>query len=282
MKFNKTKNIDDKTVKGFGEEWNRFDQKNLNFNEAQILFDKYFAIFPLNEINETSIGFDMGCGSGRWSKFIAPKVAKLHCIDPSSAIDIARVNLSDIPSCEFHAKGVDDSVLPDASADFGYSLGVLHHVPDTLKGIKSCVKMLKPNAPFLLYLYYAFDNRPFWYRFLWKISEIFRLIICRLPNFVRYLCSQLFAIVIYWPLARIAFLFEIIGASPIFLDHLPLGSYRNLSFYTMRTDALDRFGTRLEQRFTKSEIFKMMKKAGLKDIRFSDNSPYWCAIGRRK
>ena len=49
----------------------------------------------------------------------------------------------------------------------------------------------------------------------------------------------------------------------------------------MRTDALDRFGTRLEKRFTRKEIAQMMELAGLERIAFSD-SPCWCAMGYRK
>ena len=47
----------------------------------------------------------------------------------------------------------------------------------------------------------------------------------------------------------------------------------------MRTDALDRFGTSLERRFTKKKIEQMMKEAGLKDIKFSENAPFWVAVG---
>jgi hypothetical protein len=47
----------------------------------------------------------------------------------------------------------------------------------------------------------------------------------------------------------------------------------------MKTDALDRFGTRLEKRFTKKEIEHMMQQAGLKNIKFSDHEPFWCACG---
>jgi 2-polyprenyl-3-methyl-5-hydroxy-6-metoxy-1,4-benzoquinol methylase len=43
--------------------------------------------------------------------------------------------------------------------DFGYSLGVLHHIPDAQKALSDCVKKLKLGAPFLVYLYYSFDNR---------------------------------------------------------------------------------------------------------------------------
>ena len=50
----------------------------------------------------------------------------------------------------------------------------------------------------------------------------------------------------------------------------------------MRTDALDRFGTRLEQRFTRKQVEMMMEAAGLEQIVFSDHSPFWCAVGRRR
>jgi len=62
---------------------------------------------------------------------------------------------------------------------------------------------------------------------------------------------------------------------------MPLAYYRHRSFYTMRTAALDRFGTRLEQRFTRLEIEKMMREAGLTDITFSEEPPFWCAVGFR-
>ena len=32
----------------------------------------------------------MGCGSGRWAKVVAPRVGLLNCIEPSSAIKIAK------------------------------------------------------------------------------------------------------------------------------------------------------------------------------------------------
>ena len=50
----------------------------------------------------------------------------------------------------------------------------------------------------------------------------------------------------------------------------------------MQNDALDRFGTPLEQRFTKKEIEKMMIDCGLTEIVFSAQTPYWHAIGKKK
>jgi len=62
---------------------------------------------------------------------------------------------------------------------------------------------------------------------------------------------------------------------------MPLSYYRDRSFYVMRTDALDRFGTRLEKRFSRAEIESMMSAAGLGTIVFREGAPFWCAVGSR-
>jgi ubiquinone/menaquinone biosynthesis C-methylase UbiE len=277
-KTNQKFNMHPPTVKGFGDEWNRFDQSQIPESEQKQIFDAYFSIFPWHLLPENAKGVDVGCGSGRWAKLVAPKVGHLHCIEPSIALDVARKNLSEFQNCEFHKATVDAIPLDDGSLDFGYSLGVLHHIPDTQAGIKACVNKVKPGAPFLIYLYYNFENRPWWFRILWKISDIFRNIISRFPFSLRYASSQIIAVFIYFPLARFSRVMEMIGLN---VGNFPLNAYRTRSFYTMRTDSLDRFGTNLEQRFSRAEIKNMMEKAGLERIQFSSTEPFWCAIGYR-
>jgi ubiquinone/menaquinone biosynthesis C-methylase UbiE len=271
-------NIDKQTVAGFGDEWMRFDQKNLIQNRAEhaALWNQYFAIFPWQSLPSKAKGFDLGCGSGRWASLVAPRVGRLLCIDPSEAIEVARNNLREHNNCEFHRNSVDAMPMEDNSADFGYSLGVLHHIPDTEQGIRHCVAKLKPGAPLLIYLYYAFDNKPWYFHWLWKVSDCARHLVARAPYGLRYLISQMFAICVYLPLARLAWIAEKVGMD---VSNIPLSAYRNLSMYTIRTDALDRFGTRMEKRFTKEQIRQMMERAGLSQIRFSDQVPYWCAVG---
>ncbi|MCC6338243.1 MAG: class I SAM-dependent methyltransferase [Myxococcales bacterium] len=272
-------NQDRETIEGFGEEWARFQQSNLSEAELAAYFVQYFSLFPWEEFPKDAVGFDLGCGSGRWAREVAPRVGKLHCIDASArALAVARKNLSDRANCEFHEASVDSMPLPDGSMDFGYSLGVLHHVPDTAAAIASCARKLKPGAPLLLYLYYRFDNRPVWFRALWRISDLGRSRISRLPHRARHLITDAIATGVYLPLAAAARLAERVGLD---VSHFPLADYRHSSFYTMRTDALDRFGTRLEQRFTREEIAQMMSDAGLVNIQFRTGSPFWCSIGTR-
>jgi SAM-dependent methyltransferase len=273
-------NIDHATVAGFGEEWDSFDQSQLTDVEWSALFDRYFAIFPWEKLPTAAEGFDLGCGSGRWAAGVLERVGTLHCIDPSEkALAVCERRLASKANVRFHNASVDAIPLANDSQDFGYSLGVLHHIPDTAAALADCVRKLKPGAPFLVYLYYAFDNRPFWFRLIWRMSDVGRRAICRLPFTARKAVTSCIAILAYWPLARLS---KLLGHLGIDVSAIPLSPYRHNSLYTMRTDALDRFGTRLEQRFTRAQITAMMTAAGLGDIRFSDEIPFWVAVGTRQ
>jgi len=273
------RNIDERTVLSFGEEWSIFDQRGLSEAESVARFKEYFAVFPWHLLPVDAVGADIGCGSGRWARHVAPRVGLLHCIDASAAaLAVARRNLADEANCRFHLASVDDMGIARGSLDFCYSLGVLHHVPDTAQGIAASAALLKPGAPLLLYLYYALDGRPLWFRALWRLSDLVRRGAARLPLAARRAVAASMAVAIYWPLARLAALAERVGRDP---SGMPLAYYRDKSFYTMRTDAFDRFGTRLERRFRRDEIERMMRAAGLERIRFSVAPPFWCAVGYR-
>ena len=272
------KNLDKATVDSFGDEWDRFNQSGLPTKEAEEIFQKYFSIFPWDSLPESPEGYDLGCGSGRWAKIMANKITHLHCIDPSDAISVAKDSLSSFSNISFHKKSVDETPLPANSQDFGYSLGVLHHVPDTGSAIKQCADMLKPGAPFLMYLYYAMENKSFLYRVLWRCSDLCRKIICRLPSGMKHIVTDFIALTIYFPFARMSLILKKLGINTA---GIPLSFYSDCSFYTMRTDTRDRFGTPLEKRFTQSEIELMMLEAGFKNIRFNDAEPRWCVVGTK-
>jgi ubiquinone/menaquinone biosynthesis C-methylase UbiE len=273
-------NIDYRTVEDFGRQWVRFDQSEASRDELLAEYHGYFRGFPWDVLPANATGFDLGCGSGRWARFVAERVGTLHCIDASAeALAVAQRTLANQSNCVFHHAGVEQIPLPDASMDFGYALGVLHHIPDTAAGIRACVAKLKPGAPFLLYLYYALENKPFWFRLVWRCSDALRRTIAQLPPFVKMRVTDIIAATVYFPLARLARIRERSGRS---LEPFPLAQYRHSSFYMMRTIALDRFGTRLERRFTADEIREMMRAAGLDRITIPEGRPYWCGVGYRR
>jgi ubiquinone/menaquinone biosynthesis C-methylase UbiE len=282
MKVSSDKNVDAQVARGFGEEWSKFrqDERSLSRKEREAVFESYFHIFPWHLLpRDGGTGADIGCGTGRWATMVAPRVAHLHVLDVNpDALAVACENLKNHENVSFHVSSVGDIPLARRSLDFAFSLGVLHHVPDTQGAIDAIAEKLKSGAPFLIYLYYAFDNRPAWFRALWALSNGIRLIVSRLPHRIRIIFSETVAATVYWPLARLSALLTRVGIPH---QSLPLSWYADKSFYVMRTDAYDRFCTRLEQRFTRVQIEQMLKRAGFEQIRFSDSPPYWCAIGIR-
>ncbi len=273
-------NRDDQVVKGFGEEWKRFSQEKLGETERSDIFEDYFSIFPWDELPIAAHGADIGCGSGRWASLVATRVGHLTCVDASvEALEVARRNLANLHNISFEQADIANLPFVDGELDFAYSLGVLHHVPDTEAAMANVVRALKPGGLFLVYLYYAFDNRPLWFRLLWRLSDGFRRVICRIPANLRFVVCDVIATLVYWPLARTAALVAKLGVS---LHSFPLAYYRDKSFYVMRTDALDRFGTRLEKRFRRDQVAAMLDAAGFVDICFSATEPFWCAVARKR
>ena len=270
-------NLDLKVARGFGREWSTFrqDPDHLSRAQREAIFDDYFGIFPWHLLPAGGgIGLDVGCGTGRWSMPVAPRVEHLHLLDPSAeALNVARENLRDMNNVSYHLNSVATIPLPPKSLDFAFSLGVLHHVPDTEAAIAAIANKLKTNAPFLIYLYYALDNRPIWYRLLWNITDLARFVVSRLPHPLRLVISQAVATMIYWPLARL------VSRRGHSASALPLSYYADKSFYVMRTDAYDRFCTRLEKRFRRDEIERMLARTGFKNVTFSSKQPFWCAVG---
>ena len=265
-----------RVITGFGEEWTQFDQHNLGTEERQRIFDDYFSIFPWADLPVGAKGADVGCGSGRWAKVVAPRVGRLACIDASGpALMVARRNLASNDNVDFIQANTDNLPLAEGELDFVYSLGVLHHVYNIKQALSSIARTLRPGGCLLLYVYYAFDNRPPWFRLIWRITDLVRRLICYFPVTLRFIVCEVIAALFYWPLARLAVLCKWMK---IPTKNFPLSYYADKSFYVMRTDALDRFGTVLEKRYTRNEIFSLLSDAGFEKISFSDKEPFWCAL----
>ena len=264
------------TVKDFGDEWEKFDNQDLDTIELKKIFKSYFYIFPKERFNKKKIGIDLGSGSGRWAKLVAPKVKKLYLLEPSGkAIEVSK-KLKFNKNVTYINKEIKDIDKIKKTFDFAYSLGVIHHLSYPEKAFKLIRSKLKKNSPFLVYLYHNFENNNFLYKIIWKLSEIFRKVISRQNFKVKSLICDLIAFFVYYPLSKISIIFDKMGIN---VDNFPLSYYRYKSFYIMRNDSLDRFGTKYEKRYSKADIIKLFKKAGFKNIKISNRRPYWCAIG---
>ena len=271
-------NIDTETVRSFGDEWLKFNE--FSDKEIQVAGDQYFDIVNPDVYTDKCV-LDVGCGTGRWSKYLSKKVRAIEAIDPSHAVLSAAALLQDEENVRISQASADNMPFPDNSFDLVFSLGVLHHIPDTKTAMRKCVEKVKPGGYFLVYLYYNFENRGALFRLMFIASNLVRRIVSSLPTFWKKIICDLFAVIFYLPLVALSKLLSALCLERI-VKHIPLSYYVDKSMNIIRNDSLDRFGTPLEKRFSRDQIRQMMTACGLHNIVFSEKEPFWHAIGQKK
>jgi SAM-dependent methyltransferase len=273
-------NIDHVTVESFGEEWNKFSE--FNSDEIESIGDEYFDVVPEGLFKkESTTVIDLGCGTGRWSVYMSDKVKEIHALDPSKAVFSAAQLTQNIENIHLTQASVDNIPFEDETFDFGISLGVLHHIPDTEAALKSLSQKIKSGGHLLIYLYYALDNRSAAYRALFNMSTFFRRGISKMPAGLKKFTCDLIAFLVYLPFVGLASFVKLITKGDTY-KKMPLSYYVGKSLNVIRNDSLDRFGTPLEQRFTKAQITEMMTNCGFEDLVFSEKMPCWHVIGKKK
>ena len=114
-------------IDDFGDEWDKFDNDDVNDIQLKKIFNNYFKIFPKKYLSKKKIGIDIGSGSGRWAKFVLPKVKKLYLLEPSNkAIKISKKKLINNKNVKFFNHEVKQIEKIKLKFDFAYSLGVIH------------------------------------------------------------------------------------------------------------------------------------------------------------
>ena len=277
MTTNDDRNIDRKVVSDFGREWKSFDYSSAETEESLAAqFQAYIAPIDLKRFSSSSaVAADFGAGSGRWTARFAPYFKTIYAVEPSDgASEVLRKKFEQEPRVKVLQESVGANSIPDGALDFAVSLGVLHHIPDTALAISDIAKKMKAGGELLCYLYYKLEDKPVYYRSIFAIANVVRNLISRSPYPVKRMVSKLIAVFIYLPLARFSKLLHKIGRN---VDNIPLHQYKEMPFYMLSNDALDRFGTRLEQRFNKEEIASMLSKAGfdMSTLKFSEVEPFW-------
>ena len=273
----KDENLDQGVIDSFGHEWATFDYGETETSEAlDAQFMAYCAPIDLNQFNpKTSVAADFGAGSGRWASRLTPYFSLVYALEPSDgASTVLKKKFADETKIVVLQETVGANSIPLASLDLAMSLGVLHHIPDTGLAIKDVSRRIKPGGIFLCYLYYSLENKPTFYKLIFKAVDGVRRVISVLPQRIKQLVTSTIAALIYWPLARSSRVLNKFGVNT---SNIPLHHYADMPFVMLANDALDRFGTSLEQRFSKAEITEMLGAADfdIATLKFSDKEPFW-------
>lgn len=267
----------DPVIAAFDDEWSRY--RDVGTADQSDLFAQYFDLMPGSSFSADQTVLDAGSGAGRWAFEVARRGPRVVAVDLGRSIEVTRANT---PSERVACVQADLAALPlaDGAVDWAYSLGVLHHTRAPEIALANVVDAVRPGGTVLLYLYYALDQRGPLFRGIFRAVDLARRFLSSQPRSVARVVATAVAVLVYWPLARSAAVLERAGASGL-AAKFPLSFYRNLSFRTMRNDSLDRFGTRLERRYSRAQMEELMLKTGLVDVHLSESPPYWHGIGSK-
>jgi SAM-dependent methyltransferase len=255
----------------FGEEWQEFP--DIIF-EHEKEFSQYFDLIKLSDLKNKRI-CDLGCGSGRWGHFLKDQCKELILVDFSEAIFVARNNLKDDENILYFMGDLRRLPFRDDFVDFLFCIGVLHHLPcSALEEVRS---LKKYAFQLLIYLYYALDNRPFYFRVLLMFATRLRLQAASVRNsHFRNLFCWAGVFFVYYPFIILGSILRPLGRSHL----IPLyESYHGKTLERIRQDVYDRFFTRIEQRFTREEI--MTLKDTFSNVIISKQLPYWHFLLKR-
>lgn len=255
----------------FGEEWKKYPDI---LPEDKNAFFQYFDLVNLPDLSDARV-CDLGCGIGRWSYFLKDACRELVLLDFSEAIFVARNNLRNTNNAIFFMGDIKRLPFRKDFTDFLFCLGVLHHLPTNALDEVRSLKTYAPNL--LIYLYYALDNRPLYFRILLSIVTMMRNLVSRNTNSLfRSIFTRLVAIGVYLPLINLGRILKPVGLS----QYIPLyEAYNKRGFRGICQDVYDRFFTRIEQRFSKKQISTLTDT--FSDITISEKLPYWHFMCRR-
>ncbi len=250
----------------FGEEWKTYNKILPQHHDD---FKLYFDLVDLPALGSKRIG-DLGCGIGRWSYFLKDIAKEIVLIDFSESIYEARKNLSESDNMIFIMADVLDLPFQDDTFDFMFCLGVLHHIPSP--ALQSVRKLSRLAPEFLVYLYYALDNRGTLYKLIFYFINLIRKLICNITSpTARSILTEVLMWSLYIPTIFIGKILFMLGVSA---SKVPFNSvYGHMNLGRIRQDVYDRFFTSIEQRVSKKEIHKLADT--FSEIIVSDDLPYW-------
>ena len=169
-----------------------------------------------------------------------------------------------------------DLPFQDDTFDFMFCLGVVHHIPSP--ALQSVRKLSRLAPEFLVYLYYALDNRGTLYKLMFFFVNLIRKLICNITSpTARSILTEVFMWTLYVPIIIIGKILSLFGVQA---SKVPFYSiYGHMDLGRIRQDVYDRFFTRIEQRVSKKEIHKLSDT--FSEIIVSDGLPYWHFLCRK-
>jgi len=239
----------DAYTESFSFEWHRFSKVQLDiFNGTTESEDTFIQKtgFRKNSLRGKLI-LDVGIGAGRFSDVVSRWGGEVIGVDLSYSVDTAYQNIGE--RFNMHIIQADIFHLPfkEEIFDYIFSIGVLHHTPNTAEAFKKLIPFLKPSGEIAIWVYARY------YEGVQRISTFLRKLTTRMPKRLVYYLSGISVPLYYMgPLRKIIF--------PLFQLRL----HKNPLWRWL--DTFDWYTAQYAWKHTYPEVFQWFKEAGLKEI----------------
>ena len=240
----------DEYLDSFSFEWNTFYDVQMDIlnktDESERTFAWKTGWRPEDLKGKTVL--DVGIGAGRFADIVSRWGGEVVGIDLSFAVDAAYRNIGDRTNVHIIQADIFHLPLKKEIFDHTYSIGVLHHTPDTREAFKSVVPFLKKGGGFAVFIYAHGHYHYF--------SDIWRKITMKLPIRLLYYLSSV-AVPLYY-IHKIPFF----GKAAQFL--LPTANWPDRRWRWL--DTFDWYTPKYQWKHTWPEVFQWYKEEGFQDI----------------
>ncbi len=246
-----------KTAESFAYEW-KYIYKENTYEKHN--FFHFLSPFLKEESLANQTTLDIGCGSGRFTKWAALSGTKVSFgSDLGESVEVAYQMTYTLPNvCIIQA---DIYAMPFKNAfDIAYSIGVLHHLPQPQNGFSALPKVLKTGGQMLIWVYNRRDSARALY-FYEPLRSVFRHLskpllfkLCYIPGGIVHLINL-----------KAQFLRKI-GLKKL-AGKFPFSYYENFPFNMKLNDAFDVLATPKSNYYYVEEIKQWFTDAKLQNIR---------------
>jgi SAM-dependent methyltransferase len=134
------------TAGAFGDQWTRFAaEATVGRSDLELHMPTGLGLDAFR-----GAVLDVGCGMGRYTALVRGLGASVIGLDASRSVDAAHSMWPNVP---FVQADIAAPPFDPETFDVVYSLGVLHHLPDPLRGLHQCYSLVKPGGLLLVWVY---------------------------------------------------------------------------------------------------------------------------------
>lgn len=265
-----------RTTESFGFQWRSF---YTMYDAFEMGFKNY--IYPIDEasFNGKQV-LDAGCGFGRHVYYAAKYGAEVIGIDISQAVDSAFENTHAMDNVHLIQADIYNLPFRQATFDFIYSLGVLHHLPRPRQGFYNLVQHLKPYGSISIWVY---SNKR---KIVLRLLEAFRYFTIKLPYIhLKRLCYMIAAFEYVYIILPYNFLLKSLKFRRLlkqkFLARVAL--YSKYPFEVIVADWFDRLSPPIRFYYNADDLKHWFKNMKMSNVRISETGLYgWRGFGERQ